>query len=615
MMALKKIQNSILTKALIIVILSSALFIVSLQIVSSWYLQGAFRHIDEASLENKAAQLDQIYDDELNAQNQLLKNWSVWDDMYGFVQKPTKSFFDANMGPANMADLVSHFVFIFDNNGKLVASSSKTSENNDSIKAASQAPSLKQEKLAQVSKKIDATAVVEKIGSRYIVLALHPIVKSDKSGDVKGVVVFARWLDESFFEHISKLFGVKVALIELPNVSDDFQKHVSSTETLAIKWIDKNDQTKQAVVYPEGKNSLFALGFEYERVFYKYGLAFLGNLSIFGTIFILFVNLLLFWLLREQILKRLVLISSKMELIEGAKEKMLLPKSKTNDEIGHIVKSANAMLNKMYGYQEKLATRNMALEVEVKDKVDELRAKDAALFRQSRFVTIGETIANISHQWRQPLNDLWLVLQSLSNKYKNGKLDAEKFDEVMTQSRELISHMSDTIEDFQSFFKPDKEKVIFFVNDMLKKAISIVNTSFIHNEIVLKVVEEDRFAAYGVPNEFAQAVLNILNNAKDALVSNVKNGRKVEVELLSVGGMIVLSVADNAGGIDEKVIETIFEPYITTKDGKGGTGIGLYITKQVIGQCDGGDITAENIDGGARFTIILNEHGQESFSV
>jgi len=609
-MILKGIKHSILAKALGVIIFASFVFVFFLQIVSSWYLQGAFKHIDEESLKSKADQLGQMYADELNSQNQILKNWSVWDDMYSYVKKPTKAFYSANMGPVNMSDLSTNFIFIFDAKGLLVASSSKADDGSYS-EPILKAPCLQQGTFDKVMRKIDATVFVEKVGSRYIALAMHPIVKSDKSGEPRGVVVFARWLDGEFFDHISRLFGAKVDLIDFASVPTGFQ-HIYSTKGFTLEWVDKNDKLKQVVAYPDGDRSQFALSFEYERVFYKYGMGFLSNISIVGTIFILVINLYIFWYLREKILKRLVQLCDRIEKVETDGEKTFLPLCKSNDEIAQIAKSTNAMLARMYGYQKELALRNQALEVEVKAKVDELRAKDAALFKQSRFVTIGETIANISHQWRQPLNDLWLVLQSLFGKYKNGKLDDAKFDEVMSQSKELISHMSDTIEDFQSFFRPDKERVIFFVNDMLKKAIAIINTSFMHNGIALKIIEEDRFAAYGVPNEFAQAVLNILNNARDALVTKRKSGRKVEIELLSVGGMIVLSIADNAGGIDDDIMDSIFEPYVTTKHGKGGTGIGLYITKQAIEQCDGGDIKVENINEGARFTIILNEHGYES---
>lgn len=596
--------SGILSKVAITIGVFASVFILCLYLTSELYLKSAMVHIDEISTKEKTNRLKEIFHAELEAQNQLLKNWAVWDDLYVYVKKPQKSFYDSNLGAENMADLLSSFVMIFDKNGNLVTSALKASENNETLKKMLDLKALSAENLSAKSLEINASVIVGAVDGKYISLAMHGISKSDRSGEPTGVIVFARWLDDSFYYSISKLFGTDVISLDRDMLSPNVKLDSNNT----VHWIDVNNEVKDVYVCQPNVSKDFILKYEFDRVVYSYGLDIVYKFAMASALFIFLASFILFFFIKKEVLSRLISMASDISVVGFGNQRSYLKNAQgKNDEIEQIALATNKMLERMYGYQDALAKKSEELEAQVKEKIDELRQKDAAIMRQSKYVTIGETIANISHQWRQPLNDLWLIIQSLASKYKSDKLSEPKFDEFMGESKRLVSYMSDTIDDFQTFSKPDKEKVVFCLNDMVDRAISIVNSSLISNNIKLEKSEDGRYMVFGTPSEFAQAVLNIINNARDAFSGKNIESKFISVDVSSLAGIVVVSIEDNAGGIDGDVLETIFEPYVTTKYSKGGTGIGLYITRQAIEQCDGGAIEACNVEHGAKFTIILKE--------
>ncbi len=601
----KSISSSILAKAVLIIGAVTATFIILLFAMSGFYVQNTLGHIDDVSLNEKSIRLKEIFSTQLKTQNTLVKNWGVWDDLYEYAKKPNEKFEKANMGAANLDDLTSNFVLIFNAKRELVGFAAKDKSKKD-IKNdfLTKSQCLSAPSQHQILQKITDSNCVETIAGQDILYAIHPIVQSDKSGPADGVVVFARWMDKSFYNEVSNLFGSTVQKVELK----DLPKGVNLSKEHDLGWVDISSEKKDAYLYFGETSTPFALKFSFDRGLYSYGLDMLKKFALIGILVILTGSFLMFWFLKNQILLRLVGMSDMMGKIGLLGSIGYLPSNqKYSDEIEQMAQSANLMLNRLYLYQEELAKRSEDLESEVKAKIDEIREKDSAMIRQSRYATIGETIANISHQWREQQNDLWLLLQSLSVKFKAGKLDEEKFADSMAESKKLISYMSDTIGDFQTFFRPDKEKVAFFVGDMLNRSIAIANSSLKNNNIALGYSEEGKYIAFGVPNEFAQAVLNIINNARDAFSDKDISDKRIDISVENIAGMIVISIEDSAGGIDEKAIDSLFEPYFSTKYSKGGTGLGLYITKQAVEQCSGGAITAKNGERGAIFTIMLQE--------
>ena len=237
--------------------------------------------------------------------------------------------------------------------------------------------------------------------------------------------------------------------------------------------------------------------------------------------------------------------------------------------------------------------------------------QEKLLMQQSRYAAMGEMISSIAHQWRQPINALNLVIANIKDAYKFGKLNEEFLDRSVTKSNRLIQKMSTTIDDFRDFFKPEKESTNFSIEEVVMDAVNLLDGVFKNFEIVIETDFAENINVSGYPNEFSQAILNILNNAKDAMILKEIFSKKILIKLWQDKESIYLSIEDTAGGIPESIIEKIFDPYFTTKETADGTGIGLYMTQAIIRDHMHGSICVRNSDKGAVFTIKLNRTGKK----
>lgn len=253
--------------------------------------------------------------------------------------------------------------------------------------------------------------------------------------------------------------------------------------------------------------------------------------------------------------------------------------------------------------QHQLEALNRILEERVENAVDELRLKDKIMLLQGRQAAMGEMINNIAHQWRQPINNLGLIVQNIKADYDGGRLTAEELTEYVDKAFSTIRFMSHTINDFSSFFSPDRMKTRFSPFEGLKKVITMLEATLSLKNIVLQVEQQDDVTVEGFSNEYNQVLLNLLNNAKDILVERGVEGARINVSVARENGQAVVKIRDNAGGIPEEIIGKVFEPYFTTKDQGKGSGIGLYMSRMIIKEHFKGSISAANRNGGAEFTI------------
>ncbi|MBJ6800855.1 GAF domain-containing sensor histidine kinase [Geomonas propionica] len=249
----------------------------------------------------------------------------------------------------------------------------------------------------------------------------------------------------------------------------------------------------------------------------------------------------------------------------------------------------------LFELEEETAQRLQALE--------ELGEKERMLLQQNRLAALGEMISNIAHQWRQPLNELGLIVQELPVMYDRGGLTREYLRDSVARFMKVLSHTSRTIDDFRNFFKPDKESVPFRVADVVEKTLSLVQESFRTLQISVDLQISGAPFITGHPNEFSQAILNILFNARDAFLDRKIEDRAIWVAVFEEGGSSAVTVRDNAGGIPEAIMEKIFDPYFTTRGPERGTGIGLYMSKVIIEKNIPGRLTARNVGNGAEFRI------------
>ena len=246
---------------------------------------------------------------------------------------------------------------------------------------------------------------------------------------------------------------------------------------------------------------------------------------------------------------------------------------------------------------------NDHLEQRVREEVEHNREKDQLLIQQSRLAAMGEMVHNIAHQWRQPLNALAVVVANIKDDFDYGELTEANLQEAVEHCRRLLGKMSMTIDDFRNFFRPDREEVIFDPAKEVDEALFILEASLSSKGIRVDSQLTRGLRVSGFPNQFAQALLNLLVNAKEVLQERRSEGRLIVLHLAAEGESVVLSVTDNGGGIAAEVLPKIFDPYFTTKE--QGSGIGLYMTKMIVERNMRGSINAGNCGEGARFTVVL----------
>jgi len=251
--------------------------------------------------------------------------------------------------------------------------------------------------------------------------------------------------------------------------------------------------------------------------------------------------------------------------------------------------------------EQALKELNDSLEQRVREESAKNREKDHLLIQQSRFAAMGEMIGNIAHQWRQPLNTLGLILANIEDAHNYNELTGEYLAKQVYGGRQLIQKMSTTIDDFRNFFRPHKEVEKFSVTNAIKDAISLVSASFSNNNIDIAFEACTDVFIMGFSNEFSQVLINLFANAKDAILQNQVAKGKVRVKLNLDGQNVVITIADNGGGIPESILDKVFEPYFSTKE--LGTGIGLYMSKMIIENSMDGHISACNQGNGAEFAI------------
>lgn len=274
-----------------------------------------------------------------------------------------------------------------------------------------------------------------------------------------------------------------------------------------------------------------------------------------------------------------------------------------------LIKNYSGEVIYFYGYINditKIKVSEEELKLKVEEELNKNRQKDRILIQQSKLAAMGEMLGNIAHQWRQPLNNVSLILQFLRDNYNNKDVSAEKLDKFMEKANKHIEYMSETIDDFRNFYKPSKTQNEFSIKECIESLLYMFRNQYENIEINFKC--EDAIIT-NYENELKQAILNILNNAKDAINQKKENEKFdaiINIDVFVQDNKLKIKIFNNGGNISSEIIDRVFEPYFTTKFEHQGTGIGLYMTKSIIETNMRGKIEVENFQDGVYFITTLD---------
>jgi signal transduction histidine kinase len=252
---------------------------------------------------------------------------------------------------------------------------------------------------------------------------------------------------------------------------------------------------------------------------------------------------------------------------------------------------------------------NESLEITVQEKVQELIQKDKILKVQSKQAVMGEMISMIAHQWRQPLSTITLQISNLQIKRLLGQTDEnpKDIDDMLNQISDTIIYLSETIDDFQTYFRTDKESTEIEIHELLQKAVNFALPRIKTQKIALTIHKHSEMITRVYINELVQVILNLINNAIDSYERLNRADKHIDLEVLEMQeDIICIKVKDNGCGIAPDNLEHLFEPYFSTK-GKNGTGLGLYMSQMIIEKQFYGHIEVESSHEGSTFSVFLHK--------
>lgn len=232
--------------------------------------------------------------------------------------------------------------------------------------------------------------------------------------------------------------------------------------------------------------------------------------------------------------------------------------------------------------------------------------KDKIIEQQSRLAAMGEMIDAVAHQWKQPLNAVSMMMDMLDDDFREGNVNQEYISDLGSTVHLQIDHMVNTLNEFRNFLRPSTKNEDFHINTVIQNVQILMKDELIAQNLHIELDIEENIQTFGNKNELKHLFINLINNSIDAFNANHISQRKLIIKCSTQDKQIIITVQDNAGGIPTNIINHIFKPNVTTKPEGKGTGIGLYMSSQIVTK-NNGTISVKNVDKGALFTIILRE--------
>ncbi|HHB94112.1 MAG TPA: HAMP domain-containing histidine kinase, partial [Campylobacterales bacterium] len=260
---------------------------------------------------------------------------------------------------------------------------------------------------------------------------------------------------------------------------------------------------------------------------------------------------------------------------------------------------------------KELKDLNDDLQIRIDDAVREVKRQTAIMNQQSRLASMGEILENIAHQWRQPLNSVSWILNDIKFKSELGKRDEIDIDEVASKINNSIQFLSNTVDDFRKFVDKSDMAQTFNLKTTIESTIKIIEDTFKQLNIQVSLDCDKNITYKGYENDIKHTVMNLINNARDAFEEKgIKNG-KISIRVYHEKDELIITIQDNAGGIPKPILKNIFEPYFTTKHKTKGTGLGLYMSKNMIDRVHGTIEAFSILNKKTTFVIKLPDEGAE----
>lgn len=326
----------------------------------------------------------------------------------------------------------------------------------------------------------------------------------------------------------------------------------------------------------------------YEELLIDYG-RLAGRSVFFFILALLIINLWLAYVFRP--LGRLAKALGGYHPEDG---RFVLQSEDGSAELETISKAAKIMLERIGEYT-----------AQIQRQAEEARQKDQLMFQQARQAQMGEMISMIAHQWRQPLSSIGTLSGNIRLLIELGENNPKRMLELLDKINAHVQYLSGTVNDFRNLFNPNRRAEKVMLDDVCAKAIALLQGSFLKHGVALKTRFDYKHAVSTHPNELMQVLISLLKNALDAVLEQPLQQPCVTIDGDEQEGWHRIRICDNGGGVDEAVIDRIFDPYFSTKGGKNGTGLGLYMAKSLIEQHFSGRLSVENQAGGACFTLLI----------
>ena len=391
---------------------------------------------------------------------------------------------------------------------------------------------LEREIYKRFNKNTNANTVFKfKTYSLYIIKS--EIQKSDRTGKTNGYIYTGKIINNKNLNAITNIFK-KMYLSDKHSLGSNLEINLSYFKNIKVKTTSTNSIiTNNIQIYDSKNNYVFSIITQNKRDIVNHGQE---TIAIFNVIISIFLFIILYILYRN---------------------------------------------------------KNI-LEQKIEAKSNELIEKQKIMAHQSKMAAMGEMIENIAHQWRQPLSVISTASSGVMLHKELNILSDEILLESMNNINNSTQYLSQTIDDFKNFFKQDKEKVLFDVTPTVEKAIDLIHPILADKKIkVIKNMQDVKF--FGIDNELIQVLLNAVNNVIDAFeINESQNDKLIFIDTFKKDDNIVINIKDNAGGINEDILERVFEPYFTTKHQSQGTGIGLYMSMEIITKHLKGEIVLKN---------------------